>query len=106
MTDSLILIICLQADFSLESHNNLRVNTGHLVHCTMTSVLGKVFKKVIPGTSLVVQPFSAGVCGCVPLAGELRSHMPPGQKTKTENRNSIVTNSIKTLKMVHIKKIF
>ena len=25
-------------------------------------------------------------------------------KPKTENRNSIVTNSIKTLKMVHIKK--
>ena len=24
--------------------------------------------------------------------------MPPGQKTKTENRNNTVTNSIKTLK--------
>ena len=30
--------------------------------------------------------------------------MPHGQKTKTKNRNNIVTNSIKTLKMVHIKK--
>ena len=30
--------------------------------------------------------------------------MPCGQKTKTENRNNIVTNSIKTLKMVHIQK--
>ena len=38
------------------------------------------------------------------LVGELRSHMPQGQKTKTENRNNIVTNSIKTLKMVHIKE--
>ena len=27
-------------------------------------------------------------------------------KTKMENRSNIVTNSIKTLKMVHIKKIF
>ena len=30
--------------------------------------------------------------------------MPCGQKAKTENRNNIVTNSIKTLKIVHIKK--
>ena len=30
--------------------------------------------------------------------------MPPGQKTKTENRNNIVTNSVKTFKIVHIKK--
>ena len=27
-----------------------------------------------------------------------------GPKTKTENRSNIVTNSIKTLKIVHIKK--
>ena len=30
--------------------------------------------------------------------------MPHRQKTKTENRNNIVTNSIKTSKMVHFKK--
>ena len=39
------------------------------------------------------------------LVRELRSHMPRGQKTKTENRSNVVTNSIKTLKMAHIKKI-
>ena len=39
------------------------------------------------------------------LVGELRSHMPQGQKTKTSNRSNIVTNPIKTLKMVHVKKI-
>ena len=38
------------------------------------------------------------------LVRVLRAHMPGGQKNKTENRNSIVTNSIKTFKMVHIKK--
>ena len=38
------------------------------------------------------------------LVRELRSHMPQGQKTKTENRSNNVTNSIQTLKMVHIKK--
>ena len=39
------------------------------------------------------------------LVRHLRSHMPHSQKTKTQNRSNIVTNSIKTLKMVHIKKI-
>ena len=40
------------------------------------------------------------------LVEELTSHMPLGQKTKTktQNRSNIVTNSIKTLTMVHIKK--
>ena len=40
------------------------------------------------------------------LGEELRSHVPLCQKVKTENRSSIVTNSIKTLKMAHIKKVF
>ena len=30
--------------------------------------------------------------------------MPRGEKTKTQNRSNLVTDSIKTLKMVHIKK--
>ena len=30
--------------------------------------------------------------------------MSYSQKTKTENRNYVVTNAIKTVKMVHIKK--
>ena len=38
------------------------------------------------------------------IPGDLRSDMPHGQKIKTENRNSIVTNSIKTFKMVDILK--
>ena len=33
--------------------------------------------------------------------GELSSHMPLGQKTRTYNRSNITTNSIKTLKMAH-----
>ena len=39
------------------------------------------------------------------LVGELRSHIPCGQRAETENRNNMTTNSIKTFKMVHIKKI-
>ena len=34
----------------------------------------------------------------------VKIHLPHGQKTKTQNRSNIVTNSIKMLKMVHIKK--
>ena len=38
------------------------------------------------------------------LVGAPRAHMPRHQKTKTQNKSNIVTNSIKTFKMVHIKK--
>ena len=39
------------------------------------------------------------------LVGEIRSHMSPGQKKKkkTQNRSNLVTNSVKTSKLVHIK---
>lgn len=33
--------VCLQADSSLQAFRNLR-DTGHLAHCTVISVLGKV----------------------------------------------------------------
>ena len=39
------------------------------------------------------------------LVRELRSHMPQSQKSRAENkRSNTVINSIKTLKMVHMKK--
>ena len=38
------------------------------------------------------------------LVREVRSHMPHGQKTKTSNRSNILTDSTKTLKMVHHQK--
>ena len=38
------------------------------------------------------------------LMWELGFHMPCGQKTKTKNRNNIVTNSAKIPKMIHIPK--
>ena len=37
------------------------------------------------------------------MVGETKSHMPCSQKPKTLNRSDIVTNSIKTLEMVHIR---
>ena len=33
------------------------------------------------------------------------THVPYSQNTKAENRSSVVANSIKTLKMIYIKKI-
>ena len=38
------------------------------------------------------------------LVGELRSHVPCDQKPKQRNRSNTVTSSVKTLKMVYIKK--
>ena len=38
------------------------------------------------------------------LVGELRSCMPCSQETKVYNKSSVATNSVKTLKMVHVKK--
>ena len=68
------------------------------------SLKSLAFKTSGLGTSLVVQWLRP----CLPMQGvrvrplvrELRSHMPLGQKA----RNNTVTNSIKTLKMVHILK--
>ena len=59
-------------------------------------------------TSLVVQwfkisPSNAGNVGSVP-GWELRSHMPCSQKNKTWNTSNIVTDWLRTLKMVHIFK--
>ena len=54
-------------------------------------------------------PISHTVVDSLPpeLPGKaLGSHIPCSQKTKTENRGSVVTNSIKTLKTVHIRKTF
>ena len=51
---------------------------------------------------------SLSVEGCrfdtAPLVavGELRSYISQGQKTK-QNRNNIVTNLMKTLKIIHLK---
>ena len=68
---------------------------------------GKQLRDEAQGTSLLVQwlrlPSKAGCVSSV-LVWKLRVHMPCGQKTKTENRNNVVTNSVKTLKTVHIRK--
>ena len=69
---------------------------------THRTIQQKSIRRDFPGDPLVMNlPRNSGGVG---LIGELRSHMPHGQKTKTYNRSNIVTNSVKTLKMVHIKK--
>ena len=68
-------------------------------------------KKNTLGTSLVVQwlrqpPMQ--VMWFLSLVEELRFHMLCGQKKKKKerNRSDIVTSEVKTLQMVHFKKIF
>ena len=61
------------------------------------------------GTSLVVQwlrpPSKAEGTGLIPGQGAKIPHafQPKNQNIKKKKINNIVTNSIKTLKMVHIK---
>ena len=61
---------------------------------------GHCFKKSTTGTSLVVQWLGLHLpkqrVQVQSLVGELRSHMSCSQKTRTQNRNNAVTNSIKT----------
>ena len=56
-----------------------------------------------PGSPVVkTWPSSAGGVRVQSLVRKLRTYMPPGQKSKTKNRSNIVTDSLKTLRMVHI----
>ena len=48
-------------------------------------------------------PSNAGGGGLIPNPG---AKIPPAWRSKHQNRNIIVTNSVKTSKAVHIKKIF
>ena len=58
-------------------------------------------KKDFPGGPVVkTSPSSAGGMGLIPGSEDLRS----GCKTKIQNRNNIITNSIKSSNTVHIKK--
>ena len=62
------------------------------------------------GTSPVIQWLRLGLplqeVQVQSLIGELRSHMPRGQKNQNIKQKRIVKDSIKTLKMVHIKNFF
>ena len=65
----------------------------------------KAASKNFPGGLVVkISPSNAGGAGSTPSRGGAKIHMLFGQKTITRSRSSIVTNSMKTLKMVHIKK--
>ena len=76
------------------------------MHFTVSTLF---LQKERGGSSLTVQWLRL----CLPMQGvwvrslieELRSHTSHGQNTKTENRNNIVTNLVKTLKGSTSKKI-
>ena len=50
-------------------------------------------------------PSRAGGAGSIPGRGTKMPHASQPKNQNLKNRSNIVTNSIKTLKMVHIKKI-
>ena len=65
----------------------------------------KVYPGDFPGGPVVeALPSSAGGVGLIPGWGAKDPTCITGQKTKTQNGGNIVTNSIKTLKMIHVKK--
>ena len=68
---------------------------------------GKIWNmKDFPGCPVVkTLPSNAGCAGSIPGQGAKISHAS-WSKNQTKNRSNIVTNSVKTLKLVHIKKFF
>ena len=57
------------------------------------------------GPTVNTLPSSAGGGGSIP-GPEAKIPLPLGQKNKAKNKSNGVTNSIKTLKMICIKKTF
>ena len=57
-----------------------------------------------PGGPVSKTAFQWTGCGFKPWSPELRFHMALSQKNQNIKQKQNVTNSIKTLKMVHIKK--
>ena len=76
-------------------------------------IIFKKKKRNSPGSSAVkALPFNTRDVGSIPAWGGqgvgsvLRSHTPCSQKNQNMKQNYIVTHSIKTCKMVHIRKIY
>ena len=58
-----------------------------------------------PGGPVVeTSPSNAGDAGLIPGRGAQIPHASQPKNQNVSNRSNIVTNSIKTLKMVHIKE--
>ena len=74
------------------------------------NILRKGPKQMLEGISLAVQwlrlRLSMQGVQIRSLVGELRSHMPPGQKNKNIKQKQYCSKFNKDFKKVHIKKIF
>ena len=67
----------------------------------------KVLHRDFPGGPVVgTSPSNAERASSLPGGGNKMLHALRPEKTKNKNGSNIVTNSVKTLKMVHIKKTF
>ena len=97
-----------------ESHIKIQISWGKTLLAQPASSVhlwnnylwpgSKLYLKAFPGCPVVkTLPSSTGVWA-QSLVWKLRFHLPCGQKMKTWSRSNIVTNSIKTFKMVKKKK--
>ena len=97
-----------------ESHIKIQISWGKTLLAQPASSVhlwnnylwpgSKLYLKAFPGCPVVkTLPSSTGVWA-QSLVWKLRFHLPCGQKMKTWSRSNIVTNSIKTFKMVQKKK--
>ena len=69
----------------------------HCTKCALGDFPGRPEVKTLPS--------NAGVAGAIPGQGaKIPDALPP--KNQTQNRSNTVTNSIKTLKVVTLKKVF
>ena len=70
---------------------------------TWPSLFSKHMARYFSGRPVVkISPPNAGGVGSIPAPGDKLLYAP---QAKTKNRSNIVTNSIKTLKVIHIQKI-
>ena len=76
------------------------------VWSSISDILKKTDLGDFPGGPVVIKtsPSNAGGAGSIPGRGAKISHASWPKKPNHKNKNNIVTNSIKTLKMVHIKR--
>lgn len=64
-----------------------------------------MLERDFPGGPVVMNPPSnVGDAGLIPGQGAKTPHASWPKKQNTNNRSNIVTNAVKTLQMVHIKK--
>ena len=70
---------------------------------SLASLFNKHMASYFPGSPVVkISPPNARGIGSIPAWGDKILYAPQAKKNKTKTRSNIITNSIKTLKEIHI----